>query len=142
MLSPSGVSFSGFLRHRSGKVFCEVKPTLSDDYPVVLRKLRNQIALTSRPNNAGRRTHGHYVLIVGSFTSKSTTVDELITIFRQHDIRVIFACDILGSVRRPMVKNDVASMQVPLIDNGESKEKEDNKQTKLSKWFTTSAMGK
>ena len=68
-------------------LFCELKPTLSDDYPCVLRKMATQIKLTR-----GKIcfTCAHFVLLVGNFTSNVTSKEQLIKIFSQHNIEVIF----------------------------------------------------
>jgi len=56
--------------YNSYAVCCELKPTLSDDYPVVLRKLKTQIELTKTDKTTFERMHKIYILIIGSFTSK------------------------------------------------------------------------
>jgi hypothetical protein len=74
-------------------VFCEIKPILSDDYPCVLRKMKTQISVTSKSSdfNPYKKV---YVLLVGSFSSNYTTEDQLIAIFKQSEIKVIFINDI------------------------------------------------
>lgn len=76
-------------------VFCELKPTLSDDYPCVLRKLNTQIELT----NNYLKTECYYykfeyILLIENFTSKYTSKEQLIEIFKQHKIQVIFTNEI------------------------------------------------
>ena len=75
-------------------VCCELKPTLSDDYPGVLRKLQTQIELTKTDST----TFGHftqkYILIIGSFTSLCVSKESLITIFKQSNINIIFTDEI------------------------------------------------
>lgn len=66
---------------RLAPVYFELKPLLGDDYPNVLRKMNNQIKLSKRRNA---------VLIVDKFDSSTTTKQQLIEIFNQHDIRIIF----------------------------------------------------
>ena len=63
-----------------------VQSTLSDDYSCVLRKLQTQMSATNL------RTYSYcsvVILLVESFTSKYTSKEQLITIFKQHNIRVI-----------------------------------------------------
>jgi hypothetical protein len=74
-------------------VCCELKPTLSDDYPVVLRKLKTQIELTKndRINFAFDKK---YILLVESFTSFDVSKEQLVTIFKQSNIKVIFTDEI------------------------------------------------
>lgn len=77
-------------------VCCELKPSLSDDYPCVLRKLQTQIELTNKhiKNNSFSnrlfRRELCCILLIESFTSKYTSKEQLIEIFKQHNIKVIF----------------------------------------------------
>lgn len=82
-------------------VCCELKPTLSDDYPCVLRKLQTQIELTlnnikSNQFYAEKLFRGSLcpILLIESFTSKYTSKEQLIAIFKQHNIKVIFTNEI------------------------------------------------
>ena len=76
-------------------VCCELKPTLSDDYPCVLRKLQTQIKLTNNFFKIDRfNSSMRFILLIESFTSKYTSKEQLITIFKQHNIKVIFTNEI------------------------------------------------
>lgn len=75
-------------------VCCELKPILSDDYPSVLRKMKTQIDLTENDKNL-KRCFQYYILIIGSFTSKHTTKKDLISIFKQSNISIIFTDEII-----------------------------------------------
>ena len=91
------------------KILCELKPTLGDDYPDVLRKMRKQIEVTeayflsfdkssdSQRRHKERGTHyGIYVLIIGGeFNAESATKEQLIEIFKTAKIKVIFMSDLL-----------------------------------------------
>ncbi len=66
---------------------CELKPSLSDDYPEVLRKMRNQIQMD--------RNSSRYLLIVEKFTSDVCSIDQLRVIFKQHNITVLLLLDFL-----------------------------------------------
>ena len=68
-------------------LYCELKPTLSDDYPCVLRKMTTQIKLTLGSKHTAPV---HFVLLVGNFTSNVTSKEQLIKIFSQYNIEVIF----------------------------------------------------
>jgi len=72
------------LRNEHITLYCELKTSLGDDYPCVLRKMKNQIKLTKG------RYDSHYVLLVKDFESDSATEDDLKKIFKQTGIRVIF----------------------------------------------------
>lgn len=97
-------------------LFCELKPQLSDDYPCVLRKLQTQIELTK--NDKTSRFHHYpkiYTLIIGSFTSSVTTKEELIAIFKQHKIKIMFIDEIFGSPK--VDKNQCVNTEQILFDN-------------------------
>lgn len=94
---------------KSIALLCELKPVLSDDYPRVLRKMKTQIELTQK------KGHGfcddflkYYVLIIGSFESSSTSKEQLIEIFKQSNIRVIFTEKIFGCLRnKNLIETDM-----------------------------------
>lgn len=71
--------------------YVEVKPVLGDDYPCVLRKMKQQISLTQQTING----EGKYVLLIKDFSSSTTTKDQLIQIFQQSNIKVVFLNDII-----------------------------------------------
>ncbi len=94
------------------EICCEIKPVLSDDYSCVLRKMNAQIKLTKDtkdielrkhmekyPGSGLKQRYGEYILIVGSFTSVNVSKEELITIFNQSGIRVIFTYEIFGQLK-------------------------------------------
>ena len=76
-------------------VCCELKPILSDDYPCVLRKMKAQIELTRKDKKTfGKVDNEKYILIIGSFTSIHVSNEQLITIFNQSNIKVVFTDEI------------------------------------------------
>ena len=82
-------------------ICCELKPTLSDDYPCVLRKLQTQIELVYNFKERNKfnnevlfRGSQCFILLIESFTSKYTSKEQLIAIFKQHNIKVIFTNEI------------------------------------------------
>lgn len=72
-------------------IYIEIKPILGDDYPNVLRKMKQQKNLTSCNTEMMRE---HYILLVKDFASSTTTSEQLIQIFNQSNIKVIFLKDI------------------------------------------------
>jgi hypothetical protein len=104
-------------------VYCEIKPVLGDDYPCVLRKMNTQIQLTktyiTKESEESKRTFEknrreyhysteeyiyafqelidkpNYVLLVKDFSSSITTKEQLIQIFEQSNIKVVFLNDII-----------------------------------------------
>ncbi len=84
-------------RPQNLNIFIEIKPSLGDDYPCVLRKMANQIEhMRSRIKAECGHISGDFysnimfVLLLKDFKSESATIDELKTIFRQHRISIIF----------------------------------------------------
>jgi len=108
---------------KSINIFCELKPILSDDYPCVLRKLKTQIELTE---NGKKEKSGIYVLLIGSFTSKYTSKEELITIFKQSNINVIFTEEIFGTSKGVEVEINTNTQKLLSYEN-ENKLIEENK---------------
>ena len=85
-------------------VCCELKPTLSDDYPVVLRKLKTQIELTQNDKTNFEKLNKRYILIIGSFTSIHVSNEQLITIFKQSNIKIIFTDEIFETSKSVAIK--------------------------------------
>lgn len=81
------------------EIYSELKPELSDDYPCVLRKLKAQIQLTNDYNKKkGNSNRSIYTLIVGKFSSINVSKEQLITIFKQSDIKVIFTEELFEKI--------------------------------------------
>jgi hypothetical protein len=76
---------------KSKYCFIEIKTSVGDDYPCILRKMSTQIELTKKTPEY-RRVHGTvaFILLIDKFESKSTSVKELRTIFYMKGIRVTF----------------------------------------------------
>jgi hypothetical protein len=98
------------------EICCELKPVLSDDYPCVLRKLTTQIKLTEEDNNKkangyrGYRRTNLYTLIIGNFTSVSTSKEQLITIFKQHNIKILFTNELLFDTTELIIQDNKNSL--------------------------------
>lgn len=76
-------------------VFIEVKPSLGDDYPCVLRRLKKEKESRCKGINSSRLIH---VLFIEHFSSQVTSRDNLKAIFRLDDIWVVFADEVEGSL--------------------------------------------
>jgi uncharacterized protein (DUF3820 family) len=80
------------------KICIEIKPILGDDYPCVLRKIKTQIMLMGTPRivRTGYRNITNYpepcvfVLLIKEFKSETTSEEQLVKIFKQSNIKVIF----------------------------------------------------
>lgn len=92
-----GIEISPYLNNHL--VFCEIKPVLGDDYPCVLRKMKQQIGLTqvsfSKNKNNFSSYVKHYVLLVDQFNSDVTSKEQLVQIFKQTNICVVFLHQIM-----------------------------------------------
>lgn len=141
-------------------IFCEIKPSIGDDYPSVLRKMKTQIELTRKSMNSERLEHlkalGYtdsiggckwedlkeirgllsstpncwnigfrpmYVLLVGKITTDTITREELVKIFNQTCIKVVFVeeLDIIEAIETPKI--EVSKIEVPKIEQPKSKVK-------------------
>lgn len=84
-------------------IFIEIKTLIGDDYPCILRKMNTQIEMTKKDKdriystgygNLYKEGHEKYCLLVKEFKSETTTKDQLIQIFNNSGINVIFLEDI------------------------------------------------
>ena len=106
--------------HSKIKFYCELKPTLGEDWPRVLGKMRDQILLTrqhitgpapigSRPGTKPTLQNIKAVLIVENFEAESTNNSQLIEIFKQHDISLIFTQELFSDdklIIKPSYENN------------------------------------
>lgn len=90
-------------------IYCEIKPTISDDYPNVLRKMKTQITLIDK--NMHIHTY-KYILIVKNFISNTVSKDQFIKIFNNSHIHVIFTDEIFDEE----INNNILT-----INNSDSK---------------------
>lgn len=107
------------------ELYCEIKPLLGDDYPCVLRKMKSQIELTNnyatKQNEESdkymkeemrryyktseeytydrRQRHitPNYVLLIKDYNSTTTTKEQLITIYNQSRIKIIFIDELFNN---------------------------------------------
>jgi hypothetical protein len=114
---------------RFDELYCEIKPLLGDDYPCVLRKMKTQIELTNNYAEKSNKKfieeqkqeryttyrrqpladfnydtnyclkRPNYALIIKDFISSKTTKAQLIEIFGQADIKVIFIGDLFDEIQ-------------------------------------------
>lgn len=85
----------------SSALYIEIKPLIGDDYPNVLRKMSHQIKLTDIEHEKRDKEYRskRYILLIGEFVSSVTTKEELVMIFRQSNIRVMFMKDISNGLQ-------------------------------------------
>jgi len=76
-------------------IYIEIKPLLGDDYTCLLIKMSSQIELTNQKYIREKTKTPRYALLLKEFNSTTTTLDELVKIFKQSNIRVIFVSDFI-----------------------------------------------
>lgn len=133
--------------------YCEIKTSLGDDYPCVLRKMKTQILLTEANNKISikneieklqkQRQDGHcvdrheirglesrsmnvynceyfsiFILLVKNYESKNTSREQLVSIFGQSYIKVIFLDDLFKNISVPEEKKikDAIHDVVPIVN--------------------------
>jgi hypothetical protein len=85
-------------------LYIEIKPLLGDDYPNVLRKMNTQIKLTNDSD-------GRYILLIGEYASSTTSKEQLIQIFKQSKIRVVFTDDLSIELPCKPIEDVVVQLQ-------------------------------
>jgi hypothetical protein len=115
-------------------LYCKIKPSLGDDYPSVLRKMKTQIEQTNKyatkhnqekqklykkeydedremrkyyvDNTGSYNFHlkqesifPEYVLIIKDFNSTATTKEQLIQIFNQSKIKIVFINELYNTLQ-------------------------------------------
>ena len=96
------------------KIYAEIKPLLGDDYPCVLRKLKTQIEFTRKSIS---KDYIKSYLIIDKFESSSATKEQLITIFNQTNINILFADDIFNELPKQtlVIYNNDFTLQNKLL---------------------------
>ena len=70
----------------------------------MLRKLKTQIELTQNDKTIFKKLNTKYILIIGSFTSIHVSKEQLITIFKQSNIKIIFTDEIFETSKSVAIK--------------------------------------
>ena len=93
-------------------IYVKIKLILSDDYPCILRKMKKRMEFM-REEMAGisyrYRNEKMFVLFLKEFESKVTTKEQLIKIFKQSHIKVIFTDKFIDEENRDnalQIQND------------------------------------
>lgn len=78
-------------RHETKTTYLvEIKPTISDDYPAVLRQMKASMPVRSN----GWQSEYYFVLLVGEYSGTGATKEEFIDFFETQGYRVIFGKDL------------------------------------------------
>ena len=111
----------------------EIKTLLGDDYPGVLRKMKTQIKLSRNEymdkdalNEFQRYKYTPtFVLLIKDFNSSTTSKEQLIAIFKQSSIRVVFLNEVFGedvvsmeektSEEKPSIQNQIEDSENTIL---------------------------
>lgn len=86
MITPNSSS-SDLKKKKEPTLYIEIKTSISDEYPCVLRKMKNQIRTSQTV-----LTNSAYILFIKNFNATSATREQLRQIFGQeYDIQVVIA---------------------------------------------------
>lgn len=75
-------------------VFLEIKPTLGDEFPSVIRQILDARERLKRRQNRWSYYTSAWVLFVGEFTAQGATRDQITEMFRRNDIHVVLKADV------------------------------------------------
>jgi hypothetical protein len=138
------------------ELYCEIKPLMGDDYPCVLRKMNTQIELTNnyatKQNEESdkymkeemrryyktseeytydrreRHIRPIYVLIIKDFNSTTTTKEQLITIFNQSHINIIFIDELFNNLPSQIITEQVEEIKdITIHSTPQQETEEENK---------------
>jgi len=125
------------IKSNHNDICIEIKPLLGDDYPCVLRKMKTQIELTKNEYTIKEPKPGeyswkyvpsNYVLLVKEFNANSTTKEQLIQIFNQSRIKIIFIDELFDDLLSQIITEKVEQTQDIIIHPTQKTElEEENK---------------
>ena len=139
-------------------IYIEINPCLGDDYPSVLRKMKNQIELTKISLNKQQQNEldeleykkgyvggknwseikyilknyneykGEFILLIKDFHSNNTTKEQLIEIFNQTFIKVVFTNELFDSLPSQIITEQVEQLQdITIHSTPQQETEEENK---------------
>jgi hypothetical protein len=97
--------------NRVGSTYIEIKPLVGDDYPTILRKMNTQKEITLKTEG---RASQRFLLLIKDYQSSTTTNDELIQIFKQSDIHVLFLADLFPTLSPSLPVQRVAPLEIQM----------------------------
>ncbi len=107
----NGYSHLGYceFRHRRWSTYViELKPTVSDDFPQVLRQMKASMPVEESDWRGDR----FYILVVGTFSGTSATQEEFIAYFETQGYRVIFEHQIEAVVLPPFEREFILAQEI------------------------------
>ncbi|WKZ66515.1 MAG: hypothetical protein QY325_00985 [Flavobacteriales bacterium] len=101
-----------FAHRRLSTYWIELKPTVSDDFPQVLRQMKASMPVEQSDWQRDR----FYLLVVGAYTGTSATQEEFVAYFETQGYKVVFENEIervvLPSFEREFVLSDEIQQQL------------------------------
>jgi hypothetical protein len=103
-----------YIFSKSHSILCELKPSLGDDYPCVIRKMRAQIETTLKQDEINRKSSEYkyaitkkcFMLILGRFSAKYTDIALLRQKFDPKTITILFTDELLDDLpKAPTIEN-------------------------------------
>jgi hypothetical protein len=102
---------------RVSSTYIEIKPLVGDDYPTILRKMNTQKEITLKMKG---RASQRFLLLIKDYQSSTTTKDELIQIFKQSDILVVFIHDVFPYLSLSSPVEKMAPMEIQMDPSASS----------------------
>jgi len=105
-----------------GPTYIEIKPLVGDDYPTILRKMNTQKEVTLKADGRDRQ---QFLLLIKDYQSSTTTKEELMQIFKQSDIIVIFLHDLFPDLSLSSPVEKMAPMEIQMTPSSSSDDRID-----------------
>lgn len=97
----SGYYNQNQFRHENFNSFwIEIKPTVSDDFPAILRQMKASMPVKLTDDS---QRQNFYILLIGNYTGTGATIEEFIEYFDTQGYKVVF-------------QNDLDNFKLPEID--------------------------
>ena len=85
----------------------EIKPSMGDDYPAVLRQMKRQKAAAEMGSDYSR--HTYWFLLLDKFSSNAVTLAQVTKIFAHDDIKIL----LLSQIREQLLKDEQDNEEIP-----------------------------
>jgi hypothetical protein len=89
---PTGLELDGLNVEEHFSVFIEIKPTMGDDYPAVLRQIKRQQQQQQHERDCYSREL--WFLLVDQFCSQAVLLDQVREIFAADEIGIVMMHDV------------------------------------------------
>ena len=104
-----------FNHKRYINILIEIKPTIGDDFPAVLRQMKASMPKTMFDNNDHSPYKKYRCLLLREYTGESASREQFIKYFNSQGYKVIFLSDI-NSIELPIIENRLSLTKENLIN--------------------------